>query len=265
MTNENQETAELAFSCDSDTKSLKFRIVSFIWQHILLLGYLFLMTFGVALAIRSNLGSSVISSIPMAMMLAGEAGKVPALTIGDYTNIMNIILVFMQILILRKKFEKVQLFQLIIGTLFGWLLDLNMFLTAPLTPDSLTGQILLQIGGCIILGAGIAFEIKCGSVTMPGEGVPAAISKLTGTPFPKAKIAIDITLVAIAVALGFIFFGTWLINVIGPGTLFAMVFVGMVVRYVDRRIGWFDKLLSYHPGFRRYAFGLLRFINRRRQ
>lgn len=65
---------------------------------------------------------------------------------------------------------------------------------------------------------------------------------------------------AIAVALGYLFFGRWMANVIGPGTLFAMIFVGMVVKVVGRRIGWFDRVLAYRPGFRRYIYGLARLI-----
>ncbi len=96
---------------------------------------------------------------------------------------------------------------------------------------------------------------------MPGEGFPAAISKLTGMPFPKAKIIVDISLVVIAVILGFIFFHGWLWNVIGPGTLFAMFFVGVVVKFLHNRLDWFAHLLHYRPGFRRYLFGLARYLN----
>lgn len=258
----NQESTQSGFRSVPGTDRFKIRLISFMWQHVLLLLSLFLMTLGVALSIRSSLGSSVISSIPMAMMLAGEAGKAPDLSIGDYTNLMNMLLVLVQILILRKRFEKIQLFQLVIGTVFGWLLDLSMYLTYTVEPLSFTAQAATQIAGCVVLGIAIAFEIRCGSVTMPGEGVPAAISRITGIPFAKAKIAIDITLVAIAVGLGYIFFGKWLVNVIGPGTLFAMIFVGVVVKFTDRHIEWFNRLLAYTPGFRRYIFGLLRFVKK---
>lgn len=218
------------------------------------------MTLGVALTIRSCLGSSVISSIPMDMSLAGSAGLAPALTVGEYTNIMNVVLVGVQILILRRNFEKVQLFQLVMGTLFGWLLDFNMWATSMVNPQTLLSQSIVQLLGCIVLGIGIAFEIKCGSITMPGEGAPAAISKVSGIQFAKAKIMVDITLVVIAVALGYVYFGKWLMNVIGPGTLFAMIFVGLVVKFVDKRIGWFDSLLGYQPGFRRYIYGLAKYV-----
>lgn len=221
------------------------------------------MTFGVALTIRSCLGSSVISSIPMAMTLVGEADMAPALTVGTYTNIMNMLLVVVQILILRSKFEKVQLFQLIIGSVFGWLLDINMLITSCFISGhiSLIGQITAQIMGCVVLGTGIAFEMKCGSITMPGEGVPAAICRLRGIPFAKVKICVDIILVVIAVIIGYCFFGRWLINVVGFGTLFAMVFVGLVVKWVDARISWFDRLLDYRHGLGRYVYGLARVLH----
>lgn len=238
----------------------RVRVVSFVWQHILLICSLFMMTIGVALTIRSGLGSSVISSIPMVFTLAGGAGKAPALTVGEYTNLMNVALVLIQILILRRRFEKVQLFQLVIGSVFGFFLDISMWLTSSLIPTDLVGQIVAQLAGCIVLGTAVAFEVKCGSVTMPGEGVPAALCKARGMHFAKAKIWVDISLVTTAVVAGYLFFGHWLYTVVGAGTLFAMIFVGLVVKFVSRRIGWFDKVLHYHPGFRRYFYGLARYL-----
>lgn len=241
----------------------KEKIVSFVWQHVLLFGALFIMTLGVALCVRSNLGSSVISSNPLALTLAGEAGLAPALTIGDYTCIMNFILVFGQILVLRRRFEWVQLCQLIIGYFFGFLLDVNMYLTSVLVCDTVVSQVLTQFLGCTVLGMGILLEVRCGSVTMPGEGFPVALSRVVKIPFVKAKIMVDVSLVLIAVALCYVYFGHWLWNVIGPGTLFAMVYVGLVVKMLYPYMGWFDRLMRYRPGFRRYIFGLARFVYRR--
>lgn len=238
----------------------KERVIHFLWQHLLLLVSLFIMTFGVAVCVRSNFGSSVISSNPLVMTLAGEIGKMPALSIGEYTNLMNVILVFGQFLILRRKFELIQLFQLIIGFFFGFLLDINMYLTSWMSCESLWSQIAAQVGGCVVLGTGIAFEVKCGSITMPGEGFPAALCKAFGMKFPKAKICVDVSLVVIAVLFCYLFFGRWLWNVAGPGTLFAMFFVGMVVKFYHGRMGWFDRILGYRPGFRRYIYGLQKYL-----
>ncbi len=84
---------------------MKEKIVSFCWQHLLLLLSLFVMTVGVAVCVRSMLGSSVISVLPCVFASAGEHALVPALTIGQYTYIMNFVLVLGQILVLRRRFE----------------------------------------------------------------------------------------------------------------------------------------------------------------
>lgn len=59
----------------------KDKIIGYVWQHVLLLLSMFFMIFGVAFCVRSNLGSGVISSIPMSFM--------------------NVILVVAQVLVLR--------------------------------------------------------------------------------------------------------------------------------------------------------------------
>lgn len=239
----------------------KDKVIGFFWQHFLLLLSMFFMTLGVALCVRSNLGSGVISSLPMSFSIAGEAGIVPGLTIGCYTYIMNFILVGAQIAVLRRRFEPIQLFQLLVGFVFGFFLDLNMLLTSYLsTYQSLPAQIIAQLAGATVLGCAVAIEIRCGSITMPGEGIQVAIARVTGKPFPIVKMMVDTTLVILAVISGYCFFGAWPWTVVGPGTLFAMFYVGYIVKLVNPHLGWFDRMLDYRPGFRRYIYGLARYI-----
>lgn len=241
----------------------KEEIISFVWQHFLLLISLYVMTFGVAACVRSQLGSSVISTIPYVLASAGTLlDYIPKWTIGTYTIIMNVFFVVFQILILRRNFEWVQFFQLVIGFFFGMLIDLNMILTEWMVSDNLQINTLVQIAGCSILGLGIAMEVRCGSVTMPGEGISIAVHKVTGWPFPKAKIYIDITLVAMAILLSVLLLGAWKWEIVGIGTLFAMIYVGVTVRVFNKHLAWFDNLLDYHPGCRRYIYGLVRYIKR---
>lgn len=243
--------------------NIKDKLISFVWQHFLLLVSLYIMTLGVAICVRSGVGSSVISVLPYVFESAGKAfPDIPSLTIGKYTYIMNGILVAAQLIVLRRKFEPVQLFQLAIGTVFGFLIDINMAQTSWLAPVAIWQKAAAQLAGCTILGFGIAFEVRCGSVTMPGEGFPVALSKVTGMPFPKMKIIVDTTLVILGIVASFAFFGKWMWHIIGFGTLFAMFYVGMIVRVTGQHIGWFDRILTYKPGFRRYIYGLARHIYR---
>lgn len=142
---------------------------------------------------------------------------------------------------------------------------LEYALTSWLLPDDITEQALAQIAGCTVLGIGIALEVRCGSVTMPGEGFPVAVSCVTGIDFPKIKIVVDCSLVVLAVAFCYVFFGAWQWYIVGVGTLFAMLYVGIVVKIAGRHMAWFDKILNYRPGFRRYVYGLAKLIFRQKQ
>lgn len=101
---------------------------------------MFFMTLGVALYVRSNLGSGVISALPMSFSLAGEAGLVPGWPMGGYPYIMNAIFVAEQVLVLRRKFEAIQLFQVLVGFVFGTLLDISMWITSFLSYEALCSQ-----------------------------------------------------------------------------------------------------------------------------
>ena len=161
-----------------------------------------------------------------------------------------------------KKVE-VQVNQLLVGLVFGMLIDLNLYFLSWFQPVAIWEKAVSQLAGCTILAAGISLEVRCGSVTMPGEGFPVALSKVTGIEFPKVKIAVDISLVLLGVVFSYLFFGKWQWHIIGVGTLFAMYYVGWVVRIASHHLHWFDRLLRYRPGFRRYIYGLARYIYRK--
>ncbi|MBD5288700.1 hypothetical protein HDR70_00850 [bacterium] len=145
-------------------------------------------------------------------------GLAPGLTIGGYTNIMNVILVVAQILVLRRRCEPIQLFQLLVGFVFRMFLDINMWITSFFTYDAILSQIMVQFIGVTVLGCAVTCEIRCGSVKMSGEGTQVAIAHVTGKPFPIIKIMVDTLLVILAVISGFCFFGSWPWTVVGPGT-----------------------------------------------
>lgn len=168
-----------------------------------------IMTLGIALCVKSMLGASVISVLPYVFHDAGTEGLTPPLTIGLYTFLMNALLVVGQVGVLRRQFDPVQLFQLLVGLVFGMLIDLNLYFLFWLQPVAMWEKAVSQLAGCTILAAGISLEVRCGSVTMPGEGFPVALSKVMGIEFPKVKIAVDISLVLLGVVFSYLFFGKW--------------------------------------------------------
>ena len=141
---------------------------------------LFVIAFGTSLSIRANLGSSPISAPPYILSL------IPGmrLTMGQLTMCMHVFFIAIQVLLLRKNFEKRQYTQILVSFLFGFYTDLTMWMTGflqiPFDTEPLIGYPLrfieLLIGGAI-LAFGIACEVRCDSLMLAGEGMPLAISK----------------------------------------------------------------------------------------
>lgn len=206
---------------------------------------LFVITFGTSLSIRANLGSSPISAPPYILSLVPGIN----LTMGQLTICMHVLFITIQVLLLRKNFEKRQYSQILVSFLFGFYTDLTMWLTGflqiPFDINPLIGYPLrfieLLIGGAI-LAFGIACEVRCDSLMLAGEGLPLAISRFLNRDFGKVKICSDTTLVCIGTLFMFIFFGGWNWEMIGVGTLVSMFYVGMMVRVFSPHIKWLDKL-----------------------
>lgn len=204
---------------------------------------LFILAVGVALTLRAELGSSPITCPPYVLSLIPHS----PLSIGGYIFCMQFFFVIAQIILLRKNFQKIQLLQLAVCLLFGSFTDVAMFLTEPFqwgaTLQGYTMRWLQLIIGGVILGVGVAWEVRCDVLMIPGEGLPATIAKVFQIDFGKVKIVFDVVLVLIAIVLCYIFFGRWRWDMIGAGTLFSMFYVGAVVRMVNPHLAWLDNWL----------------------
>ena len=83
-------------------KSIRFR-----WKRWLLLCVgLLVMAFGVAFSIKGGLGTSPISSLPYVI------SRIAPLTVGTATIAMHVALILLQILLLRRRYQLIQLLQL---------------------------------------------------------------------------------------------------------------------------------------------------------
>ena len=84
---------------------------------------LIIMTVGVAISVRADLGVSTISSIPYTMTC------VAGIDLGIATIIFSIFMVLLQIVLLRKEYKIINLLQLPVGILFGLFLTFCCNLT----------------------------------------------------------------------------------------------------------------------------------------
>ena len=200
---------------------------------------LFVIAFGTSLSIRANLGSSPISAPPYILSL------VPGMkfTMGQLTIFMHVFFILIQLLLLRKDFEKRQFTQILVSFLFGFYTDLTMwmtgFLQVPFDINPMLGyplRFVELLAGGAILAFGISCEVRCDSLMLAGEGLPLAISKFLKKDFGKVKMCSDTSLVAIGTVFMLIFFGGWSWKMVGVGTLVSMFYVGFMVRMFSPHI-----------------------------
>ncbi len=186
-------------------------------------------SFGIVLITKGAMGTSQISSIPYVLSL-----QVPSISFGMFSFIMNMVYIVLQALLLRKQFKPVQLLQIVVNVVFSASIDVFMAMLSFYAPQQLFTRVLSAVAGCIVLAFGISVEVAPDLIMVPGEGIVAAISKVSGRRFGSVKVAFDVTLILIAAALSWLFFGD-LVGV-GVGTLLSAVSVGQFVNLINHHV-----------------------------
>lgn len=198
-----------------------------LWKRCLLLcAGLFIMAFGVAFSIKAGLGTSPISSLPYVLSLFTP------LTVGTATISMHCVLILLQILLLRKNYKPLQLLQLPVAIIFGYLTDFALWVLTPLKSSFYLESWLFCIIGILLVGIGVSFEVTAAVVTLAGEGLVIAVCQCFPVPFAKAKIGFDCSLVILSIIIGWIFLGH--IAGVREGTLAAALTVGLIAKQVNR-------------------------------
>ena len=206
---------------------------SLIKRYLFLCAGLCIMAFGVAFSIEASLGTSPISSLPYVSSL------LTPLSVGNTTILMHCVFILLQILILRKRYDPIQLIQLPVAFLFGYLTDFAVWTLDKVTYNTYWQQWILCILGILLVAIGVSFEVAANVVTLAGEGVVLAICKVCPIKFGYMKVAFDVTLVLISCILSLIFLGG--LHGVRKGTIAAAVLVGLVAKEVNRPLKKFEE------------------------
>lgn len=170
--------------------------------------------------------------------------KFTQLSLGNWLIIWNCVLIAGQILILRKKFQWIQLIQIPLSFLFGWFTDFGMWLFSSLEPEAYPLKLACVIIGTIVLAFGIALSVIANVVMNSGEAFVKSISDTVHKEFGTIKVIFDISCVVLAVILSMCFF-EFRIDGTREGTIIAAVCTGFVVKSFDRLVRKpLDKLLT---------------------
>lgn len=185
---------------------------------------LFILSFGIALTIRGNLGTSPTVVVPYVF-----SGIFPKLSVGLLTMLFFVIFILLEILIQKKDFQKLQLLQIPYALLFGVFIDVSLKLTNAWQVQNYLLQWLICLAGCVVMAVGIYLEIIGKFSYSPLEGFVMAVFRKTKQDFGKIKIFFDSFLIGFALIISVLYFKGF--YGVREGTIASAIIVGYLVQF----------------------------------
>lgn len=204
-------------------------------RYLVFLIGLFINALGVSFITKAALGTSPISSIPYTLSL----GFSP--TLGQFTIVFSLLLIVLQLLILRRRFQKIQLLQIPVSILFGYFIDLTMVMLFFVEPQQYLSKMLSLLTGCIILGFGVYTEVLANVVMLPGEAFVKSVCTAFHTDFGITKVCFDAGMTICAGLISLLLFFT--VNGVREGTVIAALIVGLIARFFGKKLSFLSRLL----------------------
>lgn len=197
---------------------------------------LFLITLGVGLSIKSNLGSTPVSSIPYTLNV------IWGIEIGVATVIFHTMLVITELILLRRAFKPKHFLQVPVGILFGFFttISVNLVNLLPDTSNIILIAIMVLVS-TFLVALGLFFYVPTNIVPLSVEGITQAIAIVSNQPFTKVKVFFDVSVVVLSFVSCFIFTGV-IGGSVGIGTIFSAIFVGITLKYINKVVLHFTGL-----------------------
>ena len=193
---------------------------------------LILVAFGVALSLKSNLGTAPVSCPPAVLNL-----KWGAISVGTFTWMMHIVFILTQMVLLGRKFKVEYLMQIPAAFVFGYLCDAAIWAVQGLPAATYAMRMLLCLVSVVLTAVGIHIEVIAGAWILAGDKLTAVISDVTGSKFSNVKIVIDVVLVLLSAGFAWFafrnFFGDGVDIVIREGTLILAILTGLCMKLTD--------------------------------
>ena len=183
---------------------------------------------GISCVTNAHLGTGAVSSTAYVLSLG------TGLTMGFYVFLTNACFFLIEIAIEPKEILKKAVFQLPICALFGFVIDIAMWVTSFIHPEAYWEQLVMVCVGTAMIGIGAGTMVFARFAILPPEGAVLAFIGRWGGSFGTLRSGADCFLVALAVLLSFYFFGE--LRGIREGTVIAALGGGNVAKFVIS--GW---------------------------
>lgn len=203
---------------------------------------LLIISFGISIITRSNLGTSPISSVPYVASL-----NTPY-TMGSYFFVFTIFLICIQMLLLGIKGIKERKVELLMQFPVAFFLsvftDLTMWILHDFSPELYYIRIISLIIGCMVLAIGICLEVIADVTMISAEyTIQFAVMRFK-KDFGVIKVIFDVSLVMLAIICSLALSGH--IEGVREGTIIAALITGPFVRIVMPKVSFIKNWLSEH-------------------
>jgi len=194
---------------------------------------LFFLAMGVAVSANSDLGISPVNSLPyvVSAVTPDRLGPVE-LNPGNCVVIVFCSYILLQILILRKDFKPVNLFQILFSTIFGYFVNFTKSIVGDWAIPTYPGKLVMLAISIVFIAIGVVLYIEVELVPMPMEGLSLAIAGKTHVPFHNMKIVIDCVVVVAGALLSLVCLRK--LVYIREGTIITALVTGKVMAIVKK-------------------------------
>jgi len=202
------------------------------------IGGFVIMTLGVAVSVKADLGVSTLSSVPYTMTC------ITGMDLGIATIIFSVLMILIQIVVLRKNYKKHQLLQLPVSILFGLIMTCCCRLTIYMPePANLAVQLMMCLFSTVLVAIGLFMYVPAGFIPLAPEGAILAIAQVTKSKFANVKLISDIIMVAISLVTCLLVIHE--LGSVGLGTVLTALLVGNEVKWLNRYFGAARDRLMY--------------------
>lgn len=202
-----------------------------IFSYIIIVVFAMLVGIGVSLIVKADIGLSSWDALALTF------SYLTGIKIGTVGIVLNTLCVLGQFLIEGKDFKKPSLLQIPIMVIFGTVINFFIYnLLGNISFNNYMVKILVLVFAIVCISFSVSFILVLGKPTFPIESLCMAVHREMKIHYSKFRQIVDIVLIAVIVAVTFIFRLSWSLR---EGTVIIAVLFGPLLGIFMPRIEQF--------------------------
>lgn len=202
---------------------------------------------GVTMMERADFGMSMV--VAPAYVLHRFISTLPGMAwftfgVAEYSLQLTLVLVLMLVV---RKFRISYFFSFVTAVIYGYLLDLVMWLTPAVAAENMVLRAVLFVLGMVICSLGVSLVFHTYIPPEAYELFVSEVSKKFNKPTGRVKWVYDIVSCLAAISLSFAFFGFGTFVGVKWGTVVCAAINGVII---SAMIKWEDKIFDFKDGLK---------------